>query len=257
MKTRTGVSAAVLCFVIAGVVVASVMVQPAAAQLSALLSQGVTITQTVNSSGMMGKGGGTSTTTLYFSGNAMKQSSSDGTDSIIRFDQSKLISIDNKKKTYSEMTFQQLQDAVNKAGSGSGMDADQMAAVKKMMGQTAAPASVTDQGPGETIAGYKTEKYLVTGPMEMQIWAAPDLKVPVAYYDALRIRVPPNPMFDMGKMYDELKKINGWPMKNVTTMRMMNMSTTTTTEVTSVVKGAIPPSTFDVPAGYKLVQEKF
>jgi hypothetical protein len=39
-------------------------------------------------------------------------------------------------------------------------------------------------------------------------------------------------------------------------MKMMGKSTTTTTEATSIQKGAIPPSTFEVPAGYKLVQEK-
>ncbi len=254
MKTMRSVGSGILFVGVVGFIVSGVMAQPAVAQLSALLSQGVTITQTVTGSGMMGKGASTSTVTLYFSGNAMKQVNADGTDSIIRFDQGKIISVDNKKKTYSEVTFQQLQDEINKALSEAKMDPEQMAMIKKMTGQTATQFSVTDQGPGEIIAGYKTEKYLVAGPMEMQIFAAPDLRVPSAYFDSLRIKAPANPMFDMGKMYDELKKINGWPMKNVTTMRMMNMSMTTTTEVTSVVKGAVPPSTFEVPAGYKLVK---
>jgi hypothetical protein len=64
-------------------------------------------------------------------------------------------------------------------------------------------------------------------------------------------------VLDMGKMYDAFKQINGMAMKSVLKMKVMSMSITTTTEVTSVQKGAIPPSTFEVPAGYKLVQEKF
>jgi hypothetical protein len=80
--------------------------------------------------------------------------------------------------------------------------------------------------------------------------------MPTAYYDAIRIRIPPNPVFDAGKMYDAFKQINGWPVKYVMMMKMMGRSTTTTTEATSIQKGAIPSSTFEVPAGYKLVQEK-
>jgi hypothetical protein len=90
-----------------------------------------------------------------------------------------------------------------------------MAALKKMMGGSSAPLTVTRQGPGETIAGYATDKYLVTGLVDMEIWAAPDLKVPTAYYDAMRIRIPSNPVFDAGKMYDAFKQIDGWPVKYV------------------------------------------
>jgi hypothetical protein len=93
--------------------------------------------------------------------------------------------------------------------------------------------------------------------MEMELWAAPDLKVPAQYYDAMKLRMPRNPMFDMGKMYDEMKKINGMALKNITTMKMMNMEMKTTRIVTSVDKSTIPASTFEVPAGYKLVPNNF
>lgn len=63
-------------------------------------------------------------------------------------------------------------------------------------------------------------------------------------------------MFDAGRMYDEMKKIEGMVLKQVSTMRIMNMSSTTTTVTTSVDKGALAPSTFDPPAGYKAVPFK-
>jgi hypothetical protein len=221
------------------------------AQLSGILSQGLTMTMTSNA------GGQTSTTTHYFSGNASKSVSSTGMDSIIRYDQEKLISIDNKKKTYTEMTFQQMQAMMDQAVAGMNADPETMAAMKKMMGGGSGPLSVTKQGAGETIAGYATEKYLVTGPMDMEIWAAPDLKVPATYFDSMKLRIPANPMFDMRKMFDAFKQINGWPVKYVMTMKMMGRAMTTTSEATSIQKGAIPASTFEVPAGYKLAQEKF
>ena len=218
------------------------------------LSQDLTMHSTTTSSGMMGKGGGSVTSTEYFSKNAIKTSSSDGNDSIMRFDTQKLISIDNNKKTYSEMTFQQLQDMLNKAGAAAGeMSDEDMAIMKKMMGQTATSFSITEAGPGENIAGYATKRYLLRGPMEVEILAASELQLPAAYYDVMKFRMPSTPMFDMRKMYDEMKKISGIPLKSVTTFRMMGNEMKTTKVVQSIEKGPIPASVFEVPAGYKRV----
>jgi hypothetical protein len=251
MNVRTRIHAIVVFCTLFGLVAAGGLVRPAAAQLAALMSQGLTVTETVTANGK------TSTTTTYFGGNATKRSSADGQDSIVRFDQEKIISIDNKKKTYSEITFQQLQDMMSKVGAAMPKDPEAVAAMQKIMGGSSAPLTVTKQGAGETIVGYATERYLVTGPMEMEIWAAPDLQIPAAYYDAIKMRIPENPVFDMRKMYDAFKQIKGMSLKSVMKMKVMSMNISTTTEVTSVKKGAIPPATFDVPAGYKLVQEKF
>jgi hypothetical protein len=251
MNTRSHTRITILGLAIFGLVAASGLIQPAAAQLSSLMSQGLTMNETSTANGK------TTTSTTYFSGNATKRSSADGQDSIVRFDQEKIVTVDHKKKTYSEITFKQLQEILNKVTSGMPQDPEAMAAIKKMMGGNSAPLTVSKQGPGETIAGYATEKYLVTGPIEMEIWAAPELKLPAAYYDAIKMRLPANPVLDMGKMYDAFKQINGMAMKSVMKMKVMSMSITTTTEVTSVQKGAIPPATFEVPVGYKLVQEKF
>jgi hypothetical protein len=217
----------------------------------AFFSSDLTIHQTETSSGGRGAGrNGTSTT--YLSGNAVKRSGSDGSDVIIRLDEGKMILVDNNKKTYSEMTFQEMQAMMDKASDAmKNLPPEAMAAMKNMMGNMATEISVTSAGPGETIAGYATEKYLVKGPMEMEIWAAPALKVPPQFYDAIKMRMPRNPMFDLGKLYDEMKKINGWPVKQITTLKMMGQEQKSESVVTSVDKTAIPKATFDVPAGYK------
>jgi hypothetical protein len=221
-----------------------------------IFSQDLTMHSTTTSSGMAGRGGGASTGTDYYSKSALKTSSSDGNDTIIRFDAEKIITIDNKKKTYTEMTFKQLQDMLSMLGSGMGADREGMEQMKKMMGQVDSAITLSKQGPGEDIAGYATEKYLLTGPIQMEIWSAPNLKIPAAYYDVMKIQMPPNPMFDMKKIYDEMKKINGMALKTVMTIKMMNMEMKTTKVVNSVDAGAIPASVFEVPSGYKLVAQK-
>ena len=223
-----------------------------------IFSQDLIMHSTTTGAGIAGRGSGSSTATDYFSKNAMKTSQSDGTDSIIRFDVEKIITVDNKKKTYSEMTFKQLQELLDKAGVAFSEDAnkEQLEAIKKMMGQMAASFSVTKAGPGENIAGYATERYLVKGPIEMEIHAAVALKIPAAYYDVMKLQVPANPVLDMKKLFDEMKKITGIPLKTVTTIKMMNMESKTTKIVTSIEKTKIPASVFEVPAGYKLVDAK-
>lgn len=220
-----------------------------------IFSQDLTMHVTTTSSGMAGRGGGTFKSTDYFSKNAMKTSSSEGIDSIIRFDSEKIITIDNKKKTYTEMTFKQLQDMINSAGTQMSQNREAMEQMRKMTGQGNAPITLKKEGPGENIAGYPTEKYLISGAIEMQLWSAPDLKIPAAYYDLMNTQTPANPMFDMKALYDEMKKVDGMTLKSVMTIKMMNMEMKTTRIVTSVEKGAIAESVFEVPAGYKLLQK--
>jgi len=64
------------------------------------------------------------------------------------------------------------------------------------------------------------------------------------------------PMFDMRKMYDEMKKISGIPLKTVTIIKMMGNEMKTTRVVTSIEKGTIPASVFEIPAGYKRVESE-
>jgi hypothetical protein len=220
-----------------------------------IFSQDLTMHVTTTSPGMAGRGGGSFNSTEYFSKNAMKTTSSEGNDVIIRFDSEKIITIDNRKKTYTEMTFKQLQDMINNAGAQMGQNREAMEQMRKMMGQGNAPVTLKKEGPGENIAGYPTEKYLISGPMEMELWKAPSLKIPTAYYDVMKMEMPANPMFDMKAFYDEMKKIDGMTLKSVMTIKMMNMEMKTTRVVNSIEKGAIPASVFEVPAGYKLVQK--
>jgi hypothetical protein len=204
----------------------------------------------------MGGGGGPQTETIYLSRNAIRHASSSGSDLIMRFDQEKMITIDHAQKTYTVVTFDEMQKMIDQAaGAMKQMDPKQVEAMRQAMGGALGEVKVTKLGPGETIAGYATEKYEVSMlPMlMMEMHAAPTLPLPPAYYNAMKLRTPGTAMFDTSKMYDEMKKITGLVLKQVSTMRIMNTSSTTTTVTTSVENGALPASTFDPPAGYKAV----
>jgi hypothetical protein len=233
----------------AGLLFLAGMEQQASAQT--LFSEELTLQQTTTSPAMMGQPPRSVNSTVYFSRNAMKSVGAEGTDSLVRFDQGKIITINNKKKTYSEITPAQIQELMDKAAGSA--NKEQMEMMKKMMGQVSDTVTVTKEGPGEKIAGYDTVKYHITGMMDLEMHAAPDLKVPGLYYDAMKLHMPNNPFLDMGKLIEQYKKIEGLPLKTVMTIKMMNTEMKSTTIVTSVAKGPIAASIFEVPAGYKLV----
>jgi hypothetical protein len=231
-----------------------------AAVTPAARAQDLTLHESTTSTGVPRAGATQNVTqTRYISSKAIKNTSSTGLDVIIQLSEGKIFRIDNNKRTFSEMTVQQLDVMLTKMGSErSGEDnPGAVAAIHKAMGQFAKPGSVIKSGPGGDIAGYATERHVINGPIPMEVWAAPALKMPAIFYDAMKICMMQNPMPDRGSIYDEMKNIQGLPLKTVITTKLVNMDMKTTTVVTSVEKTPIPASTFRVPAGYTLVPNNF
>lgn len=216
-------------------------------------SRDLTMHETTTISGLPGAKTTSMTSSNYFGRNALRRSAPGGLDTIIRIDDGKIISIDHNTKTYSETTVQEVNQVPEKTAEEEGENEQQKEALRKMMGHMLGSFKVTKVGPGEPIAGCRTEKYVISGMMEMEIWAAPDLQVPGFYYEALKLQAQPNPIFDMGKLYEEFEKIEGMTLKTVTTMKIMDTEVRTITEVTSIDKSPIPASVFELPAGYRLV----
>ena len=82
---------------------------------------------------------------------------------------------------------------------------------------------------------------------------APGLSAPGRYSDGRRLAAvalgPMGALFQ--RMYEELKKVTGFPLSTAVIFRTPVFRTETLEEATEVRKGSIPPSTFEVPAGYK------
>lgn len=60
-----------------------------------------------------------------------------------------------------------------------------------------------------------------------------------------------------GKMFDEMKKVKGYPIALDMDVDMGMVKITTTTEATEVKKGSIPDSVFALPTGYKKTKSPF
>lgn len=201
----------------------------------------------------------------------MVQSGKEQTISIIRLDKEVMWQLNPPKKTYSEMTFAQMENVARKAGGK--MDAamakmqeqmkdmpeEQRKMVEKMMGdrmpgagaQNSAAAQVTNTGEHKTISGFSTTKYTVQQGDQnvMTLWVTKDIKG----FEELRddwqsFSRRMAAMAPQGRgMADAYKNIDGFPIQT----EMGNLMTTT---VTKVERRSTPASEFEIPSGYAKVR---
>lgn len=191
---------------------------------------------------------------------------------IVRLDKELFITIDPKEKTYSEMTFAEMEGMMKKMGGR--MDArmaemqkklaempeEQRKMVEKMMSSkmpgTAKDAKVEVENTGDkkTINGFACTKYAVTqdGKEAMTLWVTKSVKG----FESMRKdwqqfserMMAMNPMGGKG-LGEAFKKIDGFPIQT-------EMGQGMTSTVTKIEEKTAPASAFEVPAGYKKVNPK-
>jgi uncharacterized protein DUF4412 len=191
----------------------------------------------------------------YVSRNAVRNVSSNPveTDVIYRLDRGTIIRLNHHDKTYTEITLAQArQQGEQNAGTTNGPQA-----MMRRLGMTGSGStSVTKIGPGETIAGYATEKYSTKTPMtDGEVWVAPALEAPATYYD-MSSSYAAAQMGAMGQILKELreKQVKGFILKMTGSGNMPMMKGISFTQVAiAVEKAPIPSSTFQAPAGYRKV----
>ena len=216
---------------------AAVAVLPAAAE-------DLTVVSTVTS----GKTGKTVTATQYLSADKLR--SSDGNfDSITDLSSGKMIHVDHKKKEYWETSLEDLRQQF--AAIDQMLDENPMMA--RMLGG-ATEVTVTKGTDTREVAGYVCDHYSMSiGKLHFELWAARGLKAPAEYHDAQKmVYAAMGPMasrFD--RLYEEMKKIEGFPLRTEMDSRLMGFKVRSVSEATEVRKGPIPDSAFDPPAGYK------
>ena len=198
---------------------------------------------------------------------------SEGAIIIARLDKEVFWMLNPEKKTYSEMTFAEMEKMVNKAGAKlddamskmqeemKDMTPEQRAMVEKMMGgkmhgaQRASKIDIQKSEKTKTIGGYSCTKYTVKQDENefMTLWVTKG----VSGFDAMAAdwkkfaermsTMSPQSAKGMAEAY---KKVDGFPMQTV--MNMMGQTVTTT--VTTVERRSTPAKEFDIPAGYKKVE---
>ena len=213
-----------------------------------------------------------SMTKMYAMPKMFKTTESDEGDAVIvRLDKELIYQINAKEKTYSEMTFAELEVMMKKMGGKmddamaqmqekmKDMPEEQRKMMEQMMGgrmpgKKDAKVDVKNTGETKTISGFSCTKYVVSqdGKEAMTLWATKEVKD----FGALRKDweefskriMAMNPM-GMKGLAEGMKKVDGFPIQT-------EMGQGITTLVTKVEKRSTPASEFTVPAGYKKVGSK-
>jgi hypothetical protein len=226
-----------------------------------VLAEDLTIVFKTTSSGKAG------TSTSYYSSEKMRTGDADS-ETIMEYAAGKITTIDHKKKEYSEITLAEMEAAMQAAQAkmeqANAQMKEQMAAMppaarekmEQMMGGVASAVTVT-KAETRQVAGYTCQDYVVAmgQTMTTKICATTALKAPAANVDYRKFAsfagsaaaMASNPMFKgMGKMADEMKKIEGFTIAESTSMKMMGRSMDSSKEAVEIKKGPIPASAFDV-----------
>lgn len=183
------------------------------------------------------------------------RSHSGQSDSIVHFPTGKMTMIDHKKKEYWESSLDEMTaywKKLTRDMKGTPMEAmfgfGEDVEVEKLPGK-------------RKIAGYDCQRYSLSlgDVLEVDLWASTSLEPPARYFDGRKISAaamgPMGQLFE--KMYDELKKIKGFPLSTAVILRTPVSRTQTLEEAVEVKKGSIPASTFQVPSGYKKKKSPF
>jgi hypothetical protein len=220
---------------------------------------------------------GPSTATSYYSTEKMRTGDAEN-ETIVEYGPAKIISIDHKKKEYSEITLAEMEAAMKQAAAkmeeANKQMEQQMASMppamrekmQAMMGGAAGSVTVT-KGGSRQVAGYSCQDYTIAmgETMTTKLCATTALALPAPAVDYKRFAsfatsagaMANNPMFKgMSKMADELKKVEGITIAEATSVKMMGRSMDSSKEAVEIKKGPIPASAFDVALiakGYKKV----
>jgi uncharacterized protein DUF4412 len=139
------------------------------------------------------------------------------------------------------------------------------AAMGAAMGGMAASVNVARTGTTRKIAGYTCENWAITmGELtKTEQCVSTDLPIPIVTWNAYQdyaesMRSLTAAAGPMGKgiadMAEKLKQIKGFPLAVTTTTNIMGRTSSHSSEVVEVRKGAVPASAFEIPAGYKKIE---
>ncbi len=204
-------------------------------------------------------------TKAYMMPKMYRHEGDDGQAVIVRLDKERFYTVNPSERTYSEMTFKEMEEGMKKFGAQmdkrkaemqekmKDMSEEQRKMIKKMMGSagggTGKEEKVEVTGPGEkkTINGYACVKYTATsgGKDLLTMWTSKDVKG----FEALRgdweefskRMVGLSPVGSKG-IAEAFGKIQGFPLQT----EMMGV----TTVVTKIERRSTPVSQFEIPEGY-------
>lgn len=190
---------------------------------------------------------------------------------IMRLDRQVMYTVNPDTRTYSELTFSQLEEVMKKASAQldakmaemkeqmKTMPEDQREMVEKMLagrmpgGKTKGKVEVVNTGEHRVLSGFPCTKFLIKRGMDTlaAAWATKAVKEYASMrkdmQEIMRRLMSMNPMVGKG-FVDGYLKVEGFPIETE-----MGGSMNVTTLVTKIEPRATPESEFDVPAGFTKV----
>jgi Domain of unknown function (DUF4412) len=216
-------------------------------------------------------------TQSYYMPKMFKMIMDNGDATIVRFDKELMISVNDEKKEYSQMTFAELEAKMNEVHSKldktvqemqkkmADMPPEQRKIMERMMGKSLGLGSnggkleVKKSGESRTISGYACTKLAVTQDDKeiLVLWTTRDIKEFASMrndYEQLATRMSSlmasNNRLGGGALAqawpEAMKAIDGFPIQQ----EMGGIKTV----VTKIEKKSTPASEFEPPAGYKKVE---
>lgn len=178
---------------------------------------------------------------------------------IILLDQGIMYLVDHTRMEYREVPYGSLDEIVSYSLSQSDMSAEEQAQaqqfMKGMMDMMKAEVNVEETEETREIRGWNTRKYLMKTKIMMmegtsEIWATEDVDIDYDLYRSLGAPfMAKQPGFD--QVFEEMKKIKGIAVLNVTTSGAMGAQVKSTEEVLEAVEKSAPSGTYEVSQGYK------
>lgn len=175
---------------------------------------------------------------------------------IMRADKGVVYLIDDKDKTYSEMSvdiFGEIKKAIGEDNENAEMVPEMMKSIMGTMKVTVTPTEETMK-----IGDWNAKKYdvvtsIAMGTTNSEIWASEDIKVNYKVFHAIsNAFMAPMPGFD--EMMKEMEKIKGMQVKSITQAEMMGAKVKSTSELLECSEKTAPAGIYDIPEGYKKVE---
>lgn len=205
--------------------------------------------------------------TFYKSGKMKMMNLTTGRTTIFRFDKELVWTIDEKNKTYMEMTFAEMQQGMDQMRSEmkkemKGMSADERKMMEKMMGKKMGgmfdeegefEITVNRSGKKDKILEYPCEQIflLINKEPLMELWVTDKFNLGTEFLDVYQ-----KMGFVKGKLSDEAKKIRGIPLLTKMSMNRGMGNMDSESRVTKIVETSVANQEFDVPGGYKKQQSQ-
>jgi len=245
--------------------------------LGSVLAAGSAVAEDLTVTSRITNSDGESRTAVsYISRDRVRMAEGGDRESIVDLPNGRVTTIDTKNRTYSVMTRHDMDELA--ARMKARMDSPEMKKAREAMKNFSpeqrkqidetlggSALEVRKTGGGRTIAGHRCENWTIAIgtlsrtdeclsediPIPPQIWEmyrgfAESLRAMMASFGPA--------MRDVSKMQEKFKDMKGFPLATTTTLTIMGNTTRTTSEVTGVRSGPIPASAWEVPAGYREVE---